>query len=134
MAGLLGLVGLAVLIIGFVTAHAIARRFGAPIEALVQAADNIGQGNFEVTLPVSSAEEMNQLTKRCGIMAEALREHQATNIDELLAGQQRSLPRLALDDIDVIQRALVFGDQAIAQRVEFFGEFTAPRQHPRCVR
>ncbi|WP_307334301.1 ATP-binding protein [Pseudomonas lini] len=98
VAGLLGLVGLAVLIIGFVTAHAIARRFGAPIEALVQAADNIGQGNFEVTLPISSAEEMNQLTKRFGIMAEALREHQATNVDELLAGQQRL--QAVLDSID----------------------------------
>ncbi|MHC8347013.1 ATP-binding protein [Pseudomonas sp. RT6P73] len=98
IAGLLGLVGLAVLIIGFVTAHAIARRFGAPIEALVQAADNIGQGNFEVTLPISSAEEMNQLTKRFGIMAEALREHQAMNIDELLAGQQRL--QAVLDGID----------------------------------
>ncbi|MEX5689183.1 MULTISPECIES: ATP-binding protein [Pseudomonas] len=98
VAGLLGLVGLAVLIIGFVTAHAIARRFGAPIEALAQAADNIGQGNFEVTLPISSAEEMNQLTKRFGIMAEALREHQATNIDELLAGQQRL--QAVLDSID----------------------------------
>lgn len=64
VSGLLGLVGLAVLIIGFVTAHAIARRFGAPIEALAKAADNIGQGNFEVTLPISSAMEMNQLTKR----------------------------------------------------------------------
>lgn len=98
VAGLLGLVGLAVLIIGFVTAHGIARRFGAPIEALVQAADNIGQGNFEVTLPVSSAEEMNQLTKRFGLMAQALREHQAMNIDELLAGQQRL--QAVLDSID----------------------------------
>lgn len=98
IAGLLGLVGLAVLIIGFVTAHAIARRFGAPIEALAQAADNIGQGNFEVTLPVSSAVEMNQLTKRFGIMAEALRQHQATNVDELLAGQQRL--QAVLDSID----------------------------------
>jgi NtrC-family two-component system sensor histidine kinase KinB len=98
IAGLLGLVGLAVLIIGFITAHAIARRFGAPIEALAQAADNIGQGNFEVTLPVSSAVEMNQLTKRFGIMAEALREHQATNVDELLAGQQRL--QAVLDSID----------------------------------
>ncbi|RON42639.1 ATP-binding protein [Pseudomonas frederiksbergensis] len=98
IAGLLGLVGLAVLIIGFITAHAIARRFGAPIEALAQAADNIGQGNFEVTLPISSAEEMNQLTKRFGIMAEALREHQATNVDELLAGQQRL--QAVLDSID----------------------------------
>ncbi|KJZ48329.1 ATP-binding protein [Pseudomonas fluorescens] len=98
VAGLLGLVGLAVLVIGFVTAHAIARRFGEPIEALVQAADNIGQGNFEVTLPISSAVEMNQLTKRFGIMAEALREHQATNVDELLAGQQRL--QAVLDSID----------------------------------
>ncbi|WP_310262958.1 KinB sensor domain-containing domain [Pseudomonas sp. 3296] len=98
VAGLLGLVGLAVLIIGFVTAHAIARRFGGPIEALAQAADHIGQGNFEVTLPVSSAEELNLLTKRFGIMAEALREHQATNIDELLAGQQRL--QAVLDSID----------------------------------
>ncbi|RON18565.1 ATP-binding protein [Pseudomonas frederiksbergensis] len=98
IAGLLGLVGVAVLFIGFITAHAIARRFGAPIEALVQAADNIGQGNFEVTLPISSAVELNQLTRRFGIMAEALREHQATNIDELLAGQQRL--QAVLDSID----------------------------------
>ncbi|MDI2592981.1 KinB sensor domain-containing domain [Pseudomonas sp. 681] len=98
IAGLLGFVGLAVLIIGFITAHAIARRFGAPIEALAKAADNIGQGNFEVTLPISSAVEMNLLTRRFGIMAEALREHQATNVDELLAGQQRL--QAVLDSID----------------------------------
>jgi NtrC-family two-component system sensor histidine kinase KinB len=98
VAGLLGLVGLAVLIIGFITAHAIARRFGEPIEALAQAADRIGQGNFDVTLPVSSAVELNQLTRRFGIMAEALREHQATNVDELLAGQQRL--QAVLDGID----------------------------------
>ncbi|WP_339547142.1 ATP-binding protein [Pseudomonas sp. RA_35y_Pfl2_P32] len=98
VAGALGLVGLAVLIIGFITAHGIARRFGAPIEALAKAADNIGQGNFDVTLPLSPAVEMNQLTRRFGIMAEALREHQATNVDELLAGQQRL--QAVLDSID----------------------------------
>ena len=98
IATLLGLVGLAVLIIGFITAHGIARRFGAPIEALAKAADNIGKGNFEVVLPLSSATEMNLLTRRFGIMAEALRQHQATNIDELLAGQQRL--QAVLDSID----------------------------------
>ncbi|VVO12818.1 ATP-binding protein [Pseudomonas fluorescens] len=98
ISGLLGLVGLAVLIIGFITAHGIAQRFGAPIEALAKAADNIGQGNFEVTLPISSAAEMNLLTRRFGIMAEALRQHQATNVDELLAGQQRL--QAVLDSID----------------------------------
>ncbi|WP_300632131.1 ATP-binding protein [Pseudomonas sp.] len=98
IASLLGLVGLAVLIIGFVTAHGIARRFGGPIEALAKAADKIGQGDFEVTLPISSAAEMNQLTRRFGIMAQALRQHQATNVDELLAGQQRL--QAVLDSID----------------------------------
>ena len=98
VASLLGLVGLAVLIIGFVTAHGIARRFGAPIEALAKAADKIGQGDFEVTLPISTAAEMNLLTRRFGIMAEALRQHQATNVDELLAGQQRL--QAVLDSID----------------------------------
>ena len=98
IASLLGLVGLAVLIIGFITAHGIARRFGAPIEALAKAADNIGKGNFEVVLPLSSATEMNLLTRRFGTMAEALRQHQATNIDELLAGQQRL--QAVLDSID----------------------------------
>lgn len=98
IAALLGLVGIAVLCIGFITAHGIAQRFGAPIEALAKAADNIGKGNFEVTLPISSAAEMNLLTRRFGIMAEALRQHQATNIDELLAGQQRL--QAVLDSID----------------------------------
>jgi len=98
IAGLLGLVGVAVLIIGFVTAHGVARRFGAPIEALAQAADEIGKGKYDVTLPVSSSLELNQLTKRFGQMAEALREHQATNVDELLAGQQRL--QAVLDSID----------------------------------
>lgn len=98
VSSLLGLVGLAVLIIGFITAHGLARRFGAPIEALAAAADDIGQGNFEVTLPVSSAAELNLLTRRFGIMAQALREHQAMNVDELLAGQQRL--QAVLDSID----------------------------------
>ncbi|QXI28665.1 ATP-binding protein [Pseudomonas vanderleydeniana] len=98
IAGLLGLVALAVLIIGFITAHGIAQRIGAPIEALAKAADRVGQGDFEVTLPISSSTEMNQLTRRFGLMAEALRQHQATNVDELLAGQQRL--QSVLDSID----------------------------------
>lgn len=96
--GMLGLMGLAVLTLGFITAHNIARRFGQPIEALAQAADQVGQGNFEVTLPVTQATELNQLTRRFGLMAQALRKHQATNIDELLAGQQRL--QAVLDSID----------------------------------
>lgn len=98
MSAVLGFIGLAVLTLGFLTAHGIARRFGQPIEALATAADQVGRGDFEVTLPVTSALEINQLTRRFGLMAEALRKHQATNVDELLAGQQRL--QAVLDSID----------------------------------
>ncbi|MCU1735482.1 MULTISPECIES: ATP-binding protein [unclassified Pseudomonas] len=98
MSGVLGFVGLAVLGLGFLTAHGIARRFGQPIEALATAADQVGRGDFEVTLPVTSALEINQLARRFGLMAEALRQHQATNVDELVAGQQRL--QAVLDSID----------------------------------
>ncbi|MBA6118177.1 PAS domain-containing protein [Pseudomonas putida] len=98
VSGVLGLMGLVVLVLGFITAHNIARRFGQPIEALAKAADELGRGNFEVTLPVTQAIELNQLTRRFGLMADALRKHQATNVDELLAGQQRL--QAVLDSID----------------------------------
>jgi NtrC-family two-component system sensor histidine kinase KinB len=98
VSGVLGLMGLVVLVLGFITAHNIARRFGQPIEALAKAADQLGQGNFDVTLPVTQAIELNQLTRRFGLMADALRKHQATNVDELLAGQQRL--QAVLDSID----------------------------------
>jgi len=98
VSGVLGLMGLVVLGLGFISAHNIARRFGQPIEALATAADQLGKGNFDVTLPVTQAAELNQLTRRFGLMADALRKHQATNVDELLAGQQRL--QAVLDSID----------------------------------
>ncbi|MCL6690258.1 ATP-binding protein [Pseudomonas sp. R3.Fl] len=98
IASLLGLVGVAMLVIGFVTAHGIARRFGAPIEALAQAADRIGKGDFEVSLPVSREAEMASLSRRFGLMAQALAEYKATNIEAVLAGQRRL--QAVLDSID----------------------------------
>ncbi|AXO90603.1 PAS domain-containing protein [Pseudomonas parafulva] len=98
VSGVLGLMGLTVVVLGFVTAHNLARRFGQPIEALAKAADQVGQGNFEVTLPITQANELSLLTRRFGLMADALRKHQATNVDELLAGQQRL--QAVLDSID----------------------------------
>ncbi|MFJ4383352.1 KinB sensor domain-containing domain [Pseudomonas sp. NPDC089407] len=98
VSGVLGLMGLVVVVLGFITAHNIARRFGQPIEALAKAADQLGKGNFDVTLPVTQATELNLLTRRFGLMADALRKHQATNVDELLAGQQRL--QAVLDSID----------------------------------
>lgn len=98
IAGLLGLIGLAVLLIGFVSAHSIAQRFGRPIEALARAADQIGQGDFQITLPLSPIAELAALSRRFGLMAEALDQFKHSNVEALLAEQRRL--QAVLDSID----------------------------------
>ncbi|TVP92179.1 MAG: HAMP domain-containing protein [Pseudomonadaceae bacterium] len=95
---LLGAIGLSIVLIGLVTAHSIARRFAEPIESLADAADNIGKGNFNVTLPLPSIHELNALIRRFGLMAEALREFKNSDIEALQAEQQRL--QAVLDSID----------------------------------
>ena len=95
---LLGLIGLAVLLLGLLTAHSIAQRFGRPIESLAQAADRIGQGDFNVMLPLSPVNEVAALSRRFGAMAEALRQFKSTDL-EALQSEQRRL-QAVLDSID----------------------------------
>ena len=83
IAGLLVLTGLAVLAIGVLTAHGIARRFGAPIDMLARAADQIGQGRYDVVLPVSPVLELAVLSRRFGLMTEALREYHSVSYTHL---------------------------------------------------
>lgn len=98
VASMLGMVGLAVLLIGFVTANGLARRFGTPIEGLAAAADRIGRGDFDITLPVTPVAEMSALSRRFGLMAESLRQFRSTDVEALAAGQRRL--QAVLDSID----------------------------------
>lgn len=98
VAGLLGLTGIAVLLIGFVTAHGFARRFGDPIEELSGVADQIGRGDFNIRLPSSPIAELSSLIRRFGLMAQALHQFKQTNIEALVNGQQRL--QALLDSID----------------------------------
>ena len=92
------LTGLAVLAIGVLTAHGIARRFGAPIDMLARAADQIGQGRYDVVLPVSPVLELAVLSRRFGLMTEALREYHSSNLTQLLNSEGRL--KAVLDSID----------------------------------
>jgi len=131
IAGLLGLVGLAVLVIGFITAHTIARRVGQPIDALARVADQIGRGDFQVTLPITPVAELSALSRRFGLMAESLRQLKSSNIEALMSEQRRL--QAVLDSIDdgllifgrdgllehfnpVAQRQLGWDDQPLGQR------------------
>jgi len=98
IAGLLGLVGAAVLVLGLVTAHSSAQRFGRPIEALAEAADLIGKGDFKVTLPVTTVAELTTLSRRFGLMATALQQFRDSDVEALLAEQRRL--QAVLDSID----------------------------------
>ncbi|MGB7386244.1 MAG: KinB sensor domain-containing domain [Pseudomonas neustonica] len=98
IAGLLGLIGLAVLLLGLLTANSIARRFAQPIEGLAKAADQVSTGDFNVTLPVSPVLEVSALSRRFGVMAEALREFKSGDM-EALKSEQRRL-QAVLDSID----------------------------------
>jgi NtrC-family two-component system sensor histidine kinase KinB len=96
--GLLVLTGLAVLAIGVLTAHGIARRFGTPIDMLARAADQIGQGRYDVVLPVSPVLELAVLSRRFGLMTEALRKYHSSNLNQLLSSEGRL--KAVLDSID----------------------------------
>ncbi|CEA04791.1 multi-sensor signal transduction histidine kinase [Pseudomonas saudimassiliensis] len=98
IAGLLGLVGAAVLVLGLITAHSIAERFGRPIEALAHAANLIGKGDFRVTLPVTSVAELATLSRRFGLMAAALQQFRNSDVEALMAEQRRL--QAVLDSID----------------------------------
>lgn len=98
VAGLLGLLGIAVLLVGFITAQSMARRFAEPIDALAKAAEQVSKEDFQVTLPLSPVNEMSTLIRRFGQMAEALRVFKETNVEKLLAEQQRL--KAVLDSID----------------------------------
>ena len=111
--GLLGLIGLAVILISYVTAHSIARRLGRPIEELASAADQIGKGDFQVSLPITPVSEIASLSKRFGLMAEALRAFRNSDIQALQTEQQRL--NAVLDSID--DGLLIFDRQG---RVEHF--------------
>ena len=98
VASLLGLISLALLVTGFLTAHGVAQRFGRPIEALAAAADQIGRGDLQIALPHTREAELASLTQRFAQMAEALRQFRASRVAELIASQRRL--QAVLDSID----------------------------------
>ncbi|WP_010487993.1 KinB sensor domain-containing domain [Pseudomonas sp. S9] len=95
---LLGLIGLALLVIGFITGQSIARRVARPIESLASAADQIGQGDLQISLPQSPVAELAALSRRFCLMADSLRQFKNSNVAALMAEQQRL--QAVLDSID----------------------------------
>jgi NtrC-family two-component system sensor histidine kinase KinB len=98
IATLLGLVIVAMVLIGLITANSITQRVGRPIEALARAADRIGRGDFRVMLPTSPIAELGVLSRRFGLMADSLQEFKNSDLAALHAESKRL--QAVLDSMD----------------------------------
>lgn len=87
-----------VLLVGYFLASKLSKTFSQPIEALAKAADQISYGDFDISLPTSTLDEMYSLNLRFRSMAESLQHFKSTDVEALSAGQERL--QAVLDSID----------------------------------
>jgi NtrC-family two-component system sensor histidine kinase KinB len=113
VAALLGLVIIAVLVIGLITANSFEQSIGRPIEALARAADQIGKGDFRVMLPIPRIAELGVLSRRFGLMADALQEFKNSDLAALQAGKKRL--QAVLDSLD--DGLLIFNRDAVLEHI-----------------
>lgn len=90
VASILGLLGLATLLVGLLVSLHLARVISAPLEAMSRAARQMASGDFEVKLPQFGVREADTVATQFNDMALALRHFNALNIDKIIAEQRRS--------------------------------------------
>lgn len=82
-------VGLAALAAGLAFSLALAAALVRPLHAMRKAADAIGRGRYDVTLPAPTDDDLGGLARAMSTMASALRDYDALNVDRLLAEKRK---------------------------------------------
>lgn len=90
VASILGLLGLATLLIGLLVSLHLAKDISAPLEAMSRAARKVAAGDFEVKLPQYGVLEADTVATQFNDMALALKHFTALNIDKIIAEQRRN--------------------------------------------
>ncbi|MCC7265247.1 MAG: HAMP domain-containing protein, partial [Candidatus Latescibacteria bacterium] len=85
----LGLGALA-LLAGLVFSIILSRRLVRPLRQLVASAQHIGEGRYEVQVPATGNDELDQLAAEFNAMAGRLQAYHRLNVDQLVAEQQKN--------------------------------------------
>ncbi len=82
--------GLSAAAAGFIVSWLLSRNLVRPVEAIRGAAEQIADGDYDVQLPVTSKDELGQLSEEINSMSRRLQAFRALNLDQLMAEKQRS--------------------------------------------
>ena len=83
-------IGLIAGIVGLAFSLILSRRLARPLQAMAQATERIAEGNYDVSVPVESKDEMGQLAQKIMLMSRKLKEFHELNVGQVIAEKQRS--------------------------------------------
>lgn len=103
-----------ILLIGVWVSLNLARRLSEPLEQMVEGANRIADGNYQVAIEeIAVVEEVTQLARRFNAMAAALRRFRAMDLERVLNEQRQS--EAVLQSID--DGLVIFGHDARIRRL-----------------
>ncbi|MBK8964343.1 MAG: PAS domain-containing protein [Candidatus Competibacteraceae bacterium] len=103
-----------ILLIGVWVSLSLARRLSEPLEQMVDGANRIADGNYQVAIEeIAVVEEVTQLARRFNAMAAALRRFRAMDLERVLNEQRQS--EAVLQSID--DGLVIFGHDARVRRL-----------------
>jgi NtrC-family two-component system sensor histidine kinase KinB len=99
--------GLVLFLAASVGGETLTRRILRPMSMLSAAADELAAGNYDVSVPEATRDEVGHLSRRFGIMARQLKGYQEMNIGRILAEKRRgdSMVACLADGVVLLDRA-----------------------------
>ncbi|MCF7804949.1 MAG: cell wall metabolism sensor histidine kinase WalK [Candidatus Marinimicrobia bacterium] len=83
-------VGLIGLVLSIVLSVLVARKITNPLQTLATASQQIAQGDYDVTIPVDTEDELGQLAEEFNRMATQLQSYEQLNIDQIMREKQKN--------------------------------------------
>jgi NtrC-family two-component system sensor histidine kinase KinB len=86
----MGIIGAAAVALGIVFSLLLSHLLSRPITALKEAALQIAEGNYQVRVPVSGADELALLSQQFNRMAAGLQKYHEMNVEQILGEKRKS--------------------------------------------